>query len=200
MKAKAPASPKDQVHICGFFFFYSEDDKPEIAKYWARHWGKSFFDSAKDDMKVNDEVKAALPGIIGDATTPEEKLQRIYDFCRIKIKNLDDDASGMSEDEKKKIKENKSPSDTLKKGMGTGSNINYLFGALAKAAGFDARLAVSGNRENQAFERGSLANVSFLTLSFIAVKIGDEWQSTSVLLIRTRRSECWIGWTTVRTR
>lgn len=165
--------PEDEVRSW-VFLFYSEDDKPEIAKYW-QDIGKAFFESNKDGMKVNDEVKAALPGIIGDAGTPEEKLRRIYDFCRIKIKNLSDDASGMSEDEKKKIKENKSPSDTLKKGMGTGSNIDYLFAALAKAAGFDARLAVSGNRDDLAFERG-LANVSFLQASFIAVKVGDEWQ------------------------
>src|SRR4030095_11207575 len=48
--------------------------------------------------------------------------------------------------ERKNTKDNKSPSDTLKRGMGSGSDIDLLFGALAKAAGFDARLALSGNR------------------------------------------------------
>jgi hypothetical protein len=169
-----PNMPPEDVVRSWVFLYYSADDRPEIAKYW-QQVGKAYYDVTKDEMKANDEVKAALPGIIGDATTPEDKLRRIYDFCRIKIKNIDDDANGMTEDEKKKIKENKSPSDTLKKGMGSSTNIDYLFAALAKAAGFDARLAVSGNRDDLPFEQG-LGNQSFLQASFIAVKVGEGWQ------------------------
>jgi hypothetical protein len=112
---------------------------------------------------------------VGDAATPEEKLQRIYDFCRIKIKNTSDDASGISDDERKKLKENKSPADTLKRGSGSGPDIDMLFAALAKAAGFDARLALSGNRDDLFFNR-ALTNISFLGSSFIAVKVGEQWQ------------------------
>lgn len=165
--------PEDEVRSW-VFLFYSEDEKTEIAKYW-QDIGKALFEATKDGMKVNDDVKAAIAGIVGDASTPEEKLHRLYDFCRLKIKNIDDDASGMSEDEKKKIKENKSPGDTLKRGMGTGGNIDVLFAALAKAAGFDARLALSGNRDDLFFDRG-LANVSFLHSSFIAVRVGEGWE------------------------
>ena len=165
--------PEDEVRSW-VFLFYSEDEKTEIAKYW-QEYGKALFDTTKDEMKVNDEVRAAIPGIIGDATTPEDKLRRIYDFCRIKIKNLSDDASGLSEDEKKKVKSNKSPGTTLKKGMGTGGDIDMLFAALTRAAGFDARLAMSGNRDDLFFER-SLANSSFLLSSFIAVRVGEGWQ------------------------
>src|SRR4029079_15215858 len=77
--------------------------------------------------------------------------------------------------ERKKLKDNKSPSDTLKRGMGSGSDIDLLFGALARAAGFDARLALSGNRDDLFFNR-ELANISFLASSFIAVKVGEQWQ------------------------
>ena len=153
--------------------------------------GKNFYEIVKDSMKVNDEVKAAVVGIVGDAATPEEKLQRIYDFCRIKIKNTSDDASGMSDDERKKLKDNKSPSDTLKRGMGSGSDIDLLFGALAKAAGFDARLALSGNRDDLFFNR-DLANISFLASSFIAVKVGEQWQYFSPAEMYT--SYGMLGW------
>ncbi len=165
--------PEDEVRSW-VFLYYSEDTKLETAKYW-QDTGKVLFGASKDDMKVNDELRAAIPGIVGDASTPEEKLRRIYDFCRIKIKNLSDDASGLSEDEKKKIKANKSPAETLKKGMGTSDNIDMLFAALAKAAGFDARLAFSGNRAELFFQR-DLGNASFLQSAFIAVRVGEEWQ------------------------
>lgn len=165
--------PEDQVRSW-VFLYYTEESKIDKAQYW-KDMGKNFYEIVKDSMKVNDEVKAAVVGIVGDAATPEEKLQRIYDFCRIKIKNTSDDASGMSDEERKKLKDNKSPSDTLKRGMGSGSDIDLLFGALAKAAGFDARLALSGNRDDLFFNR-DLANISFLASSFIAVKVGEEWQ------------------------
>lgn len=156
------------------FLYYREGQKIEAEKYW-KDLGKLFYEASKDEMKVNDEVKAAVVGIVGDAATPEEKLRRIYDFCRTKIKNVNDDASGMTDDERSKFKENKSPAETLKRGIGTGSNIDYLFAALAKAAGFDARLALSGNRDDLLFNR-DLANVSFLGASFIAVRVGEEWR------------------------
>jgi len=165
--------PEDQMRSW-VFLYYTAETKIDPEKYW-KETGKRIFETTKEQMKVSDEVKTTAAEIVGDATTPEEKLRRIYDFCRMKIKNINDDASGISEDEKKKLKENKSPAETLKRGMGTGTNIDMLFAALSKAAGFDARLALSGNRDDLFFERG-LANASFLESSFIAVRVGDEWQ------------------------
>ncbi|MEP6570549.1 MAG: DUF3857 and transglutaminase domain-containing protein [Acidobacteriota bacterium] len=167
--------PEDQVRSWVFLYYTeTEDTKIEAEKFW-KDKGRTFYEVFKDSMKANDDVKAAIPGIVGDAVTPEEKLQRIYDFCRIKIKNTSDDASGMSDDERKKLKENKSAADTLKRSMGSGLDIDMLFAALARAAGFDARLALSGNREDLFFNRG-LTNVSFLGSSFIAVKVGEQWE------------------------
>ena len=165
--------PEDEVRSW-VFLYYTDETKIDAEKYW-KDKGRSIYDLVKDSMKVNDEVKAAVPGIIGDATTPEEKLQRIYDFCRTKIKNTSDDASGLSDEDRKKLKENKSPADTLKRGMGSGSDIDALFAALAKAAGFDAHLALSGNRDDLFFSRG-LTDISFLASSFIAVKVGGQWE------------------------
>ncbi len=156
------------------FLYYSDGDKIDHDKYW-KNLGKLIYEATKEEMKAGDEVKAAVTGIIGDATTPEAKLQRIYDFCRTKIKNVSDDANGMTEEERSKFKGNKTPAETLKRGMGTGINIDLLFAALAKAAGFDARIALSGNRDDLFFTR-DLANASFLGSSFIAVRVGEEWR------------------------
>jgi hypothetical protein len=165
--------PEDEVRAW-VFLYYAEDLKRDPEKYWKDH-GRLLFEKTKDAMKVNDAVKTAAAGIIGDATTDQDKLQRIYDFCRTKIKNTSDDASGLTTEEKSKLKENKSPADTLKNARGTGGDIDMLFGALAKAAGFDARYAVSGNRDDLFFHR-EFAEASFLASSFIAVRVGDGWQ------------------------
>ena len=156
------------------FLYYAETASVDADKYWSE-LGKRVYELSKDEMKISDEVESALPAIIGDATTAEAKLQRIYDFCRTKIRNINRDSSGLSDDEKKKLRENKSPANTLKREMGTNSSIDMLFAALAKAAGFDARLALSGNRDDMFFDK-TLANAYFLRSSFIAVKVGDDWQ------------------------
>ncbi|HEX6189374.1 MAG TPA: DUF3857 and transglutaminase domain-containing protein [Pyrinomonadaceae bacterium] len=165
--------PEDQVRAW-VFLNYTRETKIDVAKFW-KDVGRAFFEVTKDEMKANDEVKAAAAQIIGDASTPEQKLERIYDFCRTKIKNISDDASTLSDEEKKKFRGNKSPADTLKKGGGTSTNIDYLFGALAKAAGFDARLAVSGSRADFFFDP-AVASERLLASSFIAVRVGEGWQ------------------------
>src|SRR2546421_5017557 len=170
-EAKMP--PEDEVRAWTFLS-YTSATKIETDNYW-KEKGKQAFEASKDEIKVNDDVKTAVAGIIGDAATPEEKLQRIYDFCRTKIKNVNRDTSGMTAEEISKFKANKSPAETLKRAMGTSENIDMLFAALAKAAGFDARLAFSGNRDDLFFNK-ALANASFLGSSFIAVRVGEEWQ------------------------
>jgi hypothetical protein len=165
--------PEDEVRSW-IFLYYTADLKRDPEKYW-KDYGRRLFEVTKDVLKANDAVKAAVVDIVGNATTDEDKLRRIYDFCRTKIKNTSDDASGLTAEEKAKLKENKSAADTLKNGRGTGGDIDLLFAALAKAAGFDARYAVSGNRDDLFFNRG-YAEASFLASSFIAVRVGDGWQ------------------------
>ena len=48
--------------------------------------------------------------------------------------------SHLTAEERKALKENHSPGDTLKQKAGWGMEINLLFAALANAAGFDARM------------------------------------------------------------
>jgi len=172
--SEEPHMPPEDAVRSWLLLFKSDDMKREPDKYW-KDYGRKVFNDTKDLMKVNDELRTALAGIIGDAGTPDEKLHRIYDFCRTKIKNISDDASGLTPDEKSKIKENKSPADTLKNGRGRAQDIDFLFAALAKAAGFDAHLALAADRGEIVFDP-AVAERLFLSMPFIAVKVGDGWQ------------------------
>ena len=51
----------------------------------------------KSRIRVNDDVKRAAISAIGDAGTPELKLERLFEFCRTKIKNTQSSASGLTE-------------------------------------------------------------------------------------------------------
>jgi len=165
--------PEDEVRRW-ILLYYSAESKSDPEKYW-KEKGKQIYEGTKGLMKPNDEVRQKAAALIAEATTPEQKLARLYDFCRTQIKNLSDDASGLTPEERAKVKSNKSAAETLKRGQGTDGDINFLFGALAIAAGFDARVALMGNR-GDTFFKPAFANSYFLNLAAIAVKDGDNWR------------------------
>ena len=164
--------PEDQVKTW-MLLFYSRDKPLPPQEYWSK-LGRDLYEAFKPSMKVNDDIKKASAAAIGDATTPEQKLQRLYDFCRTKIKNINSVTSGLTDAEKEKIK-NESPPDTLKRGMGDGGDINWLFAALAAAAGFEVRAALLSDRSDIFFDR-NFTNHYFLRDIDVAVKVGTEWR------------------------
>ena len=165
--------PEDSVRPW-MLVFYSKETKLEGEKFW-QDYGKRIYEESKSRMKVSDEVKTASAATIAGASTPEEKLEKLFEFCRSKIKNVNDDASGLTAEERAKLKENKSPADTLKRGMGTGTDIDMLFASLATAAGFDARVANLSDRSDTFFDKG-FPDDYFIQSFDIAVKVGEQWR------------------------
>lgn len=169
-----PRMPPEDVVRSWILIYYTRDTSQGNDAYW-NDVGKAYHDALKSLTKVNDEVRKASTEIIGDAVTPEQKLERLFVYCKTKIKNPYDDAYGLTQDEKDKIKENKSPSDTLKRGMGSSADIDLLFAALAIASGFDARLALTADRGSVFFDP-TFANQYFIDPSSIAIKVGESWR------------------------
>lgn len=165
--------PEDSVRPW-MLVYYSEDRKLTPDKFW-KEFGKENFERYKSRMKVSDEVRQAATTAIADAATPEQKIERLFEFCRSKIKNINDDASGFTSEERAKLKENKTPADTLKRAMGTGLDIDLLFAALAIAAGFDARVVNLSDRSDTFFQK-SFPDDYFIQAYDIAVRVGDEWR------------------------
>jgi Domain of Unknown Function with PDB structure (DUF3857)/Transglutaminase-like superfamily len=165
--------PEDQVRTWLLVYYTIEKQQPPD-KFWPTY-GREQYEEYKKKIKVNDDVKKAAATIIGEATTPEQKLERLYDFCRMKIKNISDDASGLTAADRAKLKANESPADTLKRGMGRSHEIDYLFAALATAAGFEARVVRIGDRSDTFFDP-SFADDYMLTSYDIAVKVGNDWR------------------------
>ncbi|HEX8141649.1 MAG TPA: DUF3857 domain-containing protein [Pyrinomonadaceae bacterium] len=169
-----PHMPPEDAVRAWMLIYYTTDEKIVPEKFW-KDYGRSVYEDNKARMKVTDEVRQAATAAVGDASTPEEKLERLFNFVRAKIKNVTDDAAGLSAEERAKLKENKSPADTLKRGVGSGADIDLLFAALAIAAGFDARLALVSDRSDIFFDP-SFASRYFITSYDIAVKVGDQWR------------------------
>lgn len=169
-----PRMPPEDAVRPWMLIYYSKETNLKGEKFWTQY-GKEAYDEFKPMMKVGDEVKTASAATIAGASTPEEKLQKIFEFCRAKIKNTNDDASGLTADDRAKLKENKSPADTLKRGRGTGTDIDMLFAAMAIAAGFEARVVRLSDRSDTFFDK-SFPDDYFIQSYDIAVKVGEEWR------------------------
>ncbi len=164
--------PEDQLRSW-VLIYYEEDKKDHPDKFW-KEIGKADFARAKPLMKADDQVKTTASELISGLDKPEDKLAALDKFCRTKIRNIYNDASGMTGEEIKALKVNKSPGDTLRQKAGKGVDIDMLFAALANASGFDARLARVSDRGDVFFDMRR-PTTYFLDKEIIAVKLNDKW-------------------------
>ncbi|PYP85158.1 MAG: hypothetical protein DMF61_17845 [Blastocatellia bacterium AA13] len=169
-----PRMPPEDNERTWALVYYSVEKYSDPNKFWS-DFGKRIFESSKQLTKVNDDIKKAAAAAIGDASTAEAKLERLYEFCKTKVKNSNSPEAGLTAADRAKLKKNESPADTLKRGIGTGDDITMLFAALAAAAGFETRICLMADRSDIFFDR-NIANPYFLNTTDAAVKVGNQWR------------------------
>ena len=166
-------APDDEVRSW-VYIYYSPTDPRNPEDYW-RDISKSAHELSKERMKVNDEVKRITAEAIAGASSDDDKLRRIYDYTKAQVRNLNY-APKVTDDEWKNALKSKTPNDTLKLKYGTASDIDNLFGAMARAAGYDARQSLSGSRNEMTFDRRVANATLMVNSSSVAVKVGDKWR------------------------
>jgi hypothetical protein len=154
------------------YYAADADSRPDV--FW-KNFGRSMAAQMKPTMKVNSDVQKAAVEVAGGEKDPTEKLSKLYTFVRSKIRRYTDDALKMTPEQISKLKDNATPGDTLKRGIGNAHDMNLLFGALATAAGFEARVAFASDRSDTFFDRNLANNYSVEPVA-IAVKVGSDWR------------------------
>ena len=166
-------APEDEVKSWVYIYYQAGEKKPAEA-YW-RDISKFAFERAKESMKPSDEVKKLTADVIAGATTDDEKLRKIFEYTKVQIRNLHY-SDKVTDEEWKKALAAKSPGDTLKLKYATGGGIDNLFGAMARAAGYDARHAFSGSRNEMTFDARVANAALMLNSSSVAVMVGGKWR------------------------
>lgn len=141
------------------------------------YWGAVTFENAplwKFMTKPSNDIKKAAADITAGVSTPEEKLRKIYEYCQTQIRNTTFDTK-LTDEERAKLPQVKSMPDVLKRSSAGSQFVDMLFGALANAAGFETRIAFTGNR-NEMFFEPSMTNEQLIHPAAIAVKVGEEWK------------------------
>jgi hypothetical protein len=138
--APPPATLKPRLQ------FWYTSGTTEVSAFWtklAHEWADVIEPFIGDSREVREAATAALVG----ATTPDEKLRKLY--ARVQqIRNLSFEPE-KTNDETRKLGENRSAQDVLRNGYGTLRDINRLFVAMARAAGLDAHVIRIGERDEQ---------------------------------------------------
>jgi hypothetical protein len=174
IKSEPRMPPEDEVRSW-LVLYYTDDLKGDSSDFWSRAGGfiARVYD-IKDTLKPGKDIKAAAEEITAGANTPDEKLAKLYHFCKTRIKNITYDTT-LTDEQKEAIKPNKSTADTYKKMQGSNNDINELFASMSSALGYETRLAFGGDK-SQKFFNPSQAHVSFIHFSAIAVKVNNNWK------------------------
>jgi hypothetical protein len=171
---KEPYMPPEDQLRAWMLLYYEEDKKIDAEKYW-KDLGKSDYTLFKQRIGADGLVKRTAAEIVSGIEKPAEKLAAIDLFCRTKIQNASSSTSQMTAEQRKAVKENHSPGDTLKQKAGRFMDIDYLFAALATAAGFEARMARIPDRGDTFFSKQRPTRY-FINNFSVAVKMDDKWR------------------------
>jgi hypothetical protein len=164
-----PAMPPEAAIRPWVLFFY------DTGPYWS-DLGRYLYDRVKPLMKITDDIRRQATMLIADAKSDEDKLRRLYDFCRTEIRRYDNDPTEEPVQRAADLaKENKTPSDTLKRKAGTGPDIDFLFASLAGAAGFEVHYAKLTDRGRYFFD-DRYPTPHMLVSYNIAVRVNNDWR------------------------
>jgi hypothetical protein len=158
------------IYIAKSFPMTSGDE--EVVKLLNEEWGDQFHDASRPSATVKKKAEALVVG----ATTDDEKLRRLYEFCQGEIFNTTYRTSAelRVEIDKHKDDEAYAPAKILEKGRGRRDEINNLFAALARGLGYDAKLAHSASSA-EILNIKMISGWAFLYRTSVAVKLGEEW-------------------------
>lgn len=169
-----PFQPPQSTVASSILIYYTFDSGEPPDKYWKKQ-SRDLFDATRRETKAAKELTERAQRLVAGAATDDEKLQRLHDYCRTAIVNRSRRDLTFTEDERKKFKSNDSAVKTLRAGYGTRSEINTLFVALARAVGFDARLALGNDRSY--FPANRQLSVPFIFTDRLgAVQRDGKWQ------------------------
>jgi hypothetical protein len=152
-------------------FVYIKNPNPEkdVDKFW-KLVGEQWYREADRFVDKRKAMEQAVSQIVQPIDTPEAKLRKIYARTQ-QIRNLWFEREKSAQEEKRENLEGiTSVEDVWKRGYGSGLQINWLFLALARAAGFQADPVDVSSRRDYFFNPG-LMNPSQLNSNVVLVKL-----------------------------
>lgn len=164
--------PEDQVRAW-LLVYYTPDPQPDASEYW-KDVGRRMAAAFESSTKPTRPIRALAASLAGSAPTEDEKLRRLHDYCRTGIRRLVRDAAPNAPKDPAPQR-NESAAEVLDRKAGNAYGTNLLFAALARAAGFEVRLAAMASRDRIFFDP-TIPTDYFIDTSDIVVRIDGTWR------------------------
>jgi hypothetical protein len=154
-------------------FYYSEDSvESDPDKFWKKV-GKKLNGNVEDFVGKRKAMEQAASTIVAAGDSPEVKLEKIY--ARVQqVRNTSYEQNKTEQEEKReKEKAAENVEDVWKRGYGNGRDINRLFLALARGAGFEAYAVRASDRE-KFFFNPKIMDAYKLDADLVLVKVAGK--------------------------
>ncbi|MBZ5504236.1 MAG: DUF3857 and transglutaminase domain-containing protein [Acidobacteriia bacterium] len=133
-------------------FYYGGREMASPDNFW-EEWQKLITEYVERVIGNSREVRDVASQVVGTETDPEKKLRKLYTRAQ-QIRNLSFERERTAvENKEEHLKRNVSPQETFHRGYGTSWEINVLFTALVRAAGFDATMLGVADRKERSFNK-----------------------------------------------
>lgn len=146
-----------------------------LEKYWSYRGGNLVAINRDRVLPKQKAIKQLAAKVFEGLTMPEKKLKAAYDYCANEITNISFYTNKYTEEEIEDLKENNSPSMTIRNGYGTRYDINFLFASLAANIGYSARLAEVENHRVYSYDQRALGGFN-LSDSLVSIEAGGRWR------------------------
>ncbi len=139
-----PLMPPELAVKPWILIYYADlgETRKTAEKFWL-DYGKNAYGTIKPQLRATPEIKSALAGAAKSGGEARPSLASLVALARSKVKRDDTDTALPGAGDHKA---NRSPTDTLKRGIGDGYDLTMLVAALATAAGHDAHVAMLPDR------------------------------------------------------
>ncbi len=152
-------------------FIYSDEISPEKdpAKFWKAE-SKKQNEKVENFVNKKKAMEQALAQIVAPGDSQDAKLRKIYAKVQ-QLRNLNyENEKSQQEQKREKQKEVTNVEDLIKRGYGYGTQITWLFMALARTAGFDASPVLVARRSDHFF-KAAVMNARQLNDNVVLVKL-----------------------------
>jgi hypothetical protein len=164
--------PENELKYRVDFVYSDNNEEQDTVKFWKKE-GKRYNDRVEAFTGKRKAMEQAVAGIVAPNDTPDAKLQKIYDRVQ-KVRNTSWEVSKTEQEAKReKQKEVNNVEDLWKQGYGDSRQINWLFLALVRAAGFEAYSVYISSR-NEYFFKPQVMSVSQLNGDVVLVKLNGK--------------------------
>jgi hypothetical protein len=165
--------PENELKSRVDFYYSDEPFESDPGKFWMKV-GKKLNDRVDKFIDKRNAMQKAAAQIISPNDPPEAKLQKIY--ARVQeVRNTSYEVRKTEQEQKRENeKEANNVEDVWKKGYGNGEQLNWLYLALVRAAGFEAYSVKLSDRRNYFFHHAASLDPNKLDADVVLVKLNGK--------------------------